>query len=87
MDLLYEAVGEVARMKMMEKEAELCRHKSGIWAPPRKASPVPVDPKNSKPNLGSFYSNQPPQSYQQLQMAQVSFNTSLSGADNNFYLL
>ncbi|XP_009627927.1 uncharacterized protein [Nicotiana tomentosiformis] len=69
-DLLYEAVGEVARMKMMEKEAELCRHKSGIWAPPRKASPVPVDPKNSKPNLGSFYSNQPPQSYQQLQMAQ-----------------
>ncbi|XP_009776229.1 uncharacterized protein LOC107809166 [Nicotiana tabacum] len=69
-DLLYEAVGEVARMKMMEKEAGICRHKSGIWAPPRKASPAPVDPRNSKPNLASFYSNQPPQSYQQLQMAQ-----------------
>ncbi|XP_059296431.1 uncharacterized protein LOC132049583 [Lycium ferocissimum] len=62
-DLLYAAVGEVARMKIMED-------KNGIWAPPRKTSPVYVDPKMSKPNLGSFYSNQPPLSYQQLQMAQ-----------------
>ncbi|KAK4345674.1 hypothetical protein RND71_035850 [Anisodus tanguticus] len=63
-DLLYAAVGEVARMKMMED-------KNGIWAPPRKTSPVYVDPNMCKPNLGSFYSNQPPPlSYKQLQMAQ-----------------
>ncbi|KAK4377640.1 hypothetical protein RND71_003936 [Anisodus tanguticus] len=62
-DLLYAAVGEVARMKMEDK--------NGIWAPPRKTSPVYVDQKMAKPNLGSFYSNQqPPPSYQQLQMAQ-----------------
>ncbi|TMW88730.1 hypothetical protein EJD97_018184 [Solanum chilense] len=62
-DLLYAAVGEVARMKKMEEEV-------GIWAPPRKPSPVYVDPKMSQPNLGSFYSNQPPLSYQQFKMAQ-----------------
>ncbi|KAL3357029.1 hypothetical protein AABB24_017615 [Solanum stoloniferum] len=62
-DLLYAAVGEVARMKKMEEQV-------GIWAPPRKTSPVYVDPKMSKPNLGSFYSNQPPLSYQQFKMAQ-----------------
>ncbi|XP_055809168.1 uncharacterized protein LOC129877667 [Solanum dulcamara] len=62
-DLLYAAVGEVARMKKMEEEV-------GIWAPPRKTSPVYVDPKMSNLNLGSFYSNQPPLSYQQFKMAQ-----------------
>lgn len=69
-DLLYAAVGEVARMKMMEEEAGLCHHKTGIWAPPRKTSPVYVDQKMSNPNLGSFYSNQLPLSYHQLQMTQ-----------------
>lgn len=68
MDLLYAAVGEVASMKKMEEEV-------GIWAPPRMTSPVYVDPKLSKPNLGSFYTNQPPVSYQQFKMAQVSFNS------------
>lgn len=67
-DLLYAAVEEVARMKKMEEEV-------GIWAPPRKTSPVYVDPKMSKPNLGLFYSNQPPLSYHQFQMLQVSFNS------------
>lgn len=62
-DLLYAAVEEVARMKKMEEEV-------GIWAPPRKTSPVYVDPKMSKPNLGLFYSNQPPLSYHQFQMLQ-----------------
>ncbi|KAL3326748.1 hypothetical protein AABB24_037440 [Solanum stoloniferum] len=62
-DLLYAAVGEVARMKKMEEQV-------GIWAPPRKTSPVYVDPKMSKSNLGSFYSKQPPLSYQQFKMAQ-----------------
>lgn len=68
-DLLYAAVGEVARMKKMEEEVGLCLHKNGIWAPPRRTSPVFVEPKMSKPNHGSIY-NQPPLSYQQFKMAQ-----------------
>ncbi|CAN4118223.1 unnamed protein product [Withania somnifera] len=69
-DLLYAAVGEVARMKKLEEEVGLCHHKNGIWAPTMKTSPVFVEPKMSKPNLGSFY-NQPPLSYQQFSMAQL----------------
>ncbi|CAN4109692.1 unnamed protein product [Withania somnifera] len=64
-DLLYAAVGEVARMKKIKEEVGLCHHKSGIWAP----RPVYADPKMSKPNLGTFC-NQPPLSYQQFKMAQ-----------------
>lgn len=74
MDLLYAAAGEVARIRMMEESTALYNHNKaggGIWAaPPRKTSPVPVGPKNTKPNLGSFNSNQPSLSYQQLQVAQ-----------------
>ncbi|XP_009596622.1 uncharacterized protein LOC107810532 [Nicotiana tabacum] len=74
MDLLYAAAGEVARIRMMEESTGLYNHikaGGGIWAaPPRKTSPVPVGPKNTKPNPGSFNSNQPPLSYQQLQVAQ-----------------
>ncbi|KAM3340206.1 uncharacterized protein LOC107852917 [Capsicum annuum] len=72
-DLLYAAVGEVARMKKMEEEVGICHHKNGIWAPPRQTNPAFVDSKMSKPNVGSFYSNQPPPpplSYQQFKMAQ-----------------
>ncbi|KAM3340725.1 putative protein isoform X1 [Capsicum galapagoense] len=72
LDLLYAAAGEVARIRMMEESAGLYHSKGGgIWsAPPRKTSPVPVGPKNPKPNLGHFSTNQAQLSYQQLQVAQ-----------------
>lgn len=71
LDLLYAAAGEVARIRMMEESAGLYHNNGGIWsAPPRKTSPVPVCPKNHKQSLGSFSTNQPQLSYQQLQVAQ-----------------
>lgn len=77
LDLLYAAAGEVARIRMMEESAGLYHSKGGgIWsAPPRKTSPVPVGPKTPKPNLGHFSTNQAQLSYQQLQVAQVSFKS------------
>lgn len=78
LDLLYAAAGEVARIRMMEESAGLYHNKGGIWsAPPRKTSPIPVGPKNPKQSLGPFGTNQPQLSYQQLQVAQVSFTSSV----------
>nr|GMC75821.1 uncharacterized protein LOC109191910 isoform X2 [Ipomoea batatas] len=61
-DLLYAAAGEVARMKMMEEAAAaLYQSKNGVWAPPRRPSPVTVPSAPQNPQLST---------YQQLQLAQ-----------------
>nr|GMC74302.1 uncharacterized protein LOC109191910 isoform X2 [Ipomoea batatas] len=61
-DLLYAAAGEVARMKMMEEAAAaLYQTKNGVWAPPRRPSPVTVPSTPQNPQLST---------YQQLQLAQ-----------------
>ncbi|XP_019198138.1 PREDICTED: uncharacterized protein LOC109191910 isoform X2 [Ipomoea nil] len=65
-DLLYAAAGEVARMKLMEEAAAaLYQSKNGVWAPPRRPSPVTVPShKTSTPQ------NPQLSTYQQLQLAQ-----------------
>ena len=69
-DLLYAAAGEVARMRMANEGAGIY-HKGSFCGPPIKPSPVFVSQKNPNPNPG-FQSNES-LSYQQLQVAQVSF--------------
>lgn len=64
-DQFYAAAGEVARIRMMEEVTGLYQTKPGLWATAEKTNRVSVAPK---------YSNQPSLSYQQLQIAQVSFD-------------
>ncbi|KAK4377512.1 hypothetical protein RND71_003808 [Anisodus tanguticus] len=66
-DQFYAAAGEVARIRM-EDAAGVHQTKTGLWY--EKTSTVPVGPKSSNQNFGSFNSNQPSLSYPQLQVAQ-----------------
>ena len=78
-DLLHAAAEEVERMRLSEESYDGFNHHRGLLGPPRKPSPpltttLPVQ--NTNPDLG-FYIQQS-LSHQQLQIAQVRFQTAFS---------